>query len=108
MKSVCVTQLFAEIEQEVGRPICMLADLQGPKLRCGVFAGDSEILDVGANFRFDLDPAEGDSTRVRLPHKEIFAALEVGETLLVNDGKIRLEVVKCGADFADLYGDRWR
>ncbi len=56
---------------------------------------------VGAAFRLDLDPAEGDSSRVCLPHPEIFAALEEGASLLVNDGKIRLKVRACGPDFAD-------
>ncbi|WP_116132441.1 pyruvate kinase [Tropicimonas sp. IMCC34043] len=94
-------QIIRQIEQELGRPIAILADLQGPKLRVGVFAGDSEELVEGAAFRFDLDPTEGSSSRVCLPHKEIFTALEPGATLLVNDGKIRLKVEKCGEDFAD-------
>ena len=74
--------------------------MQGPKLRVGVFAKGSEELTEGALFRFDLDPDEGDATRVCLPHREIFAALEPGASLLVNDGKIRLKVETCGADFA--------
>ncbi len=94
-------QIIRQIEQELGRPIAILADLQGPKLRVGVFAGDSEELVDGAAFRMDLDPTEGDSSRVCLPHKEIFAALRPGASLLVNDGKIRLRVETCGDDFAD-------
>ena len=90
-----------KVEADLGRPICILADLQGPKLRCGVFASGSEELVQGAPFRFDLDPAEGDAARVTLPHVEIFAALVPGASLLVNDGKIRLRVDACGADFAD-------
>lgn len=90
-----------DIERDVGRPICILADLQGPKLRCGVFANDEAEIAVGAPFRFDLDETPGDSTRVQLPHKEIFAALQPGGHLLVNDGKLRLKVEKCGPDFAD-------
>ncbi len=93
--------IIRKIEEDVGRPIAILADLQGPKLRCGVFADDSEELVEGHPFRFDLDPAEGDVKRVCLPHKEIFAALTPGSSLLVNDGKIRLKVENCGADFAD-------
>ncbi|MEQ3625102.1 MAG: pyruvate kinase [Celeribacter sp.] len=89
------------IEEETGRPICILADLQGPKLRCGVFSGDSEELVEGAKFRFDLDTTEGDANRVCLPHPEIFAALEPGSTLLVNDGKIRLKVIDCSPEHAD-------
>ncbi|MFQ5438959.1 MAG: pyruvate kinase [Paracoccaceae bacterium] len=90
-----------EIEDETGRPIAILADLQGPKLRCGVFARGSELLTAGQAFRLDLDSAEGDGTRVNLPHPEIFAAIGPGGTLLVNDGKIRLKVETCGAKFAN-------
>ncbi|MEZ5778762.1 MAG: pyruvate kinase [Paracoccaceae bacterium] len=93
--------IIRRIEKEAGRPIAILADLQGPKLRVGSFKNGSEELEEGAPFRFDLDPAEGDVTRVCLPHKEIFAALKPGASLLVNDGKIRLKVVDCGKDFAD-------
>jgi len=81
------------VEEEIGRPIGILVDLQGPKLRCGVFADGSVMLEEGARFRFDLDEAPGDVHRVCLPHPEIFAALTNGATLLVNDGKIRLQVV---------------
>ena len=89
------------VEEELGRPIAILADLQGPKLRVGVFANGAEELEVGAPFRLDLGEAEGDGTRVNLPHPEIFAALKPGASLLVNDGKIRLKVTDCGPDFAD-------
>ncbi|MGR3758204.1 MAG: pyruvate kinase [Tranquillimonas sp.] len=94
-------KLIRQIEADTGRPIAILADLQGPKLRVGVFADGSEELEEGQEFRLDLDEAEGDATRVRLPHPEIFAALEPGSTLLVNDGKIRLKVKSCGKDFAE-------
>jgi pyruvate kinase len=89
-----------EVEAKVGRPICILADLQGPKLRCGVFAEGSAQLDVGANFRLDLDETPGDATRVGMPHPEIFAALRPGATLLFNDGKIRLRVSDCSKSHA--------
>ena len=94
-------RIIRQIEADLESPIGILADLQGPKLRVGVFAGDSEELVQGAKFRMDLDPADGSSRRVNLPHPEIFAALEPGATLLVNDGKIRLKVDACGPDFAD-------
>ena len=93
--------IIRQIEADTGRPIAILADLQGPKLRCGVFAGGAQILQDGQAFRLDLDETPGDSSRVCLPHKEIFDALEPGATLLVNDGKIRLKVGDCGADFAN-------
>ncbi|MEM6618917.1 MAG: pyruvate kinase [Pseudomonadota bacterium] len=94
-------QTIRDIERDIGRPIGILADLQGPKLRCGVFVSEDGVdLDEGAPFRFDLDETPGDSTRVCLPHPEIFQALEPGATLLVNDGKIRLRVTDCGEDNA--------
>ncbi|MCL4145315.1 UNVERIFIED_CONTAM: hypothetical protein GTU68_036445 [Idotea baltica] len=93
--------MIRAVEEEMGSTIGILADLQGPKLRVGVFANGSEDLVEGAMFRLDLDQAEGDVNRVCLPHPEIFAALEEGASLLVNDGKIRLRVKACGKDFAD-------
>ncbi|KCV81168.1 pyruvate kinase [Actibacterium atlanticum] len=93
--------IIRQIEADTERPIAILADLQGPKLRCGVFAGDSEELLEGQKFRFDLDETPGDASRVCLPHQEIFQALKPGSTLLVNDGKIRVSVDACGEDFAD-------
>jgi len=93
--------IIRQIEEDTGRPIAILADLQGPKLRVGTFANGEEELEQGAKFRLDLDPEDGDATRACLPHPEIFAALEKGASLLVNDGKIRLKVDKCGKDFAD-------
>ena len=94
-------QIIRQIEADLGSPIGILADLQGPKLRVGVFANGSEELIPGAAFRLDLSDAPGDATRVQLPHKEIFDALEPGASLLVNDGKIRLKVIDCGRDFAN-------
>ncbi|NDI13770.1 MAG: pyruvate kinase, partial [Rhodobacteraceae bacterium] len=94
-------RLIRQIEAELSSPIAILADLQGPKLRVGSFANGEEELENGASFRMDLDSIEGDSTRVCLPHPEIFAALHPDATLLVNDGKIRLRVKSCGADFAE-------
>ncbi|WP_306752609.1 pyruvate kinase [Paracoccus actinidiae] len=89
------------VEAETGRPIAILADLQGPKLRVGQFTAGAHDLEEGDRFRFDLNAALGDSQRVQLPHPEIFAALTPGSGLLVNDGKIRLRVEDCGPDFAD-------
>lgn len=94
--------IIRQVESDTGRPIAILADLQGPKLRVGTFANpDGEELVDGASFRMDLDKAPGDINRVNLPHPEIFAALEPGAALLVNDGKIRLQVDSCGPDFAN-------
>ena len=90
-----------EIERETGRPIGVLADMQGPKLRVGTFASGPVMLKEGASFRLDLVDKPGDATRTYLPHREIFAALKPGANLLLDDGKLRLQVVRCGADFAE-------
>lgn len=95
-------EIIRQIEKDLNTPVAILADLQGPKLRVGVFANDDgEELIPGAAFRLDLDDAPGDVNRVQLPHKEIFDALEPGAHLLVNDGKIKLRVKDCGATFAN-------
>jgi pyruvate kinase len=78
------------VESEHGRPIGILVDLQGPKLRVGTFAGGFTQLDTGATFTFDTDTAPGDATRAHLPHPEIFAGIQPGHTLLLDDGRIRL------------------
>ncbi len=94
-------KVIRDVENDVGRPIGILADLQGPKLRVGPFANGSEELEEGQPFRLDLEDKPGDAKRVQLPHREIFEALEVGATLLVNDGKIRLRVEEHGPEFAN-------
>ena len=94
------SSIIREIESERGRAICVLADLQGPKLRVGSFANGSEMLVPGERFTLDQDPAPGDATRAPLLHPEIFAALTVGAQLLINDGKIRLKVVEFDAERA--------
>ncbi|MDX2027492.1 MAG: pyruvate kinase [Alphaproteobacteria bacterium] len=93
--------LIREVEQAIGRPIGVLADLQGPKLRIGTFGKGPITLEAGQDFRIDLDPAPGDAKRVSLPHPEIFAALEKDTEILLDDGKVRLRVKKRGKDFAD-------
>jgi len=87
-------------EHRIGRPLGVLVDLQGPKLRVGSFEKGRVGLTRGERFRLDLDPATGDQQRVHLPHPEIFEALQPGAELLLDDGKIRLEVEDCGPDFA--------
>ena len=94
--------LIRAIEVDIGRPIGVLLDLQGPKLRVGTFANGPVKLVEGAPFRLDLDRDQpGDATRAPLPHPEIFAALKPGAELLLDDGRLRLKVEKAGEDFAD-------
>ncbi|MDX6806738.1 pyruvate kinase [Terrihabitans rhizophilus] len=88
------------MEKETGRPIGILLDLQGPKLRVGTFAEGPVTLVNGETFRFDLDNRPGDKTRAYLPHPEIFAAARPGVQLLLDDGKIRMEVEEHGEDYA--------
>src|SRR5487761_192877 len=88
------------LEKTTGRPIGIMADLQGPKLRVGTFAGGRVRLADGAAFRLDLDKAPGDAQRASLPHPEVFAALTPETDLLLDDGNIRLRVEKCDKDFA--------
>jgi len=90
------------LEVDSGRPIGILTDLQGPKLRVGEMANGGAVeLVPGARLRLDLDRAPGDARRVPLPHPEVFAALHPGTDVLINDGKLRLRVLAAGKDFAD-------
>ncbi len=93
-------QAIRAVEREVGRPIGVLVDLQGPKLRIGKMA-DGVVLEAGKPYRLGLEDIEGDTNRASLPHKEIFAALEPGMALLLDDGKIQLDVTGVTADGAD-------
>ena len=81
-----------KLEKEFNRPIALLADLQGPKLRIGNFKNDSIELTEGQSFRFDLNEALGDETRVQLPHVEVIEAMEIGSEILLDDGKVRVEI----------------
>src|SRR4051812_28798696 len=82
------------VEKSYNRPIGILCDLQGPKLRVGTFEGGSVMLDKGGTFTFDHDPAPGNAMRVYLPHPEIFQGMEAGHTLLLDDGKIRMVAIE--------------
>ncbi|MDJ0979407.1 MAG: pyruvate kinase [Erythrobacter sp.] len=101
------------LEREFGRPIAILADLQGPKLRVGEFVGGKAVIRHGGHFNFDRDPSPGDDSRVCLPHPELFGLLERGQRLVLNDGKIRLVVreadenrIRCSAEVGGVITDR--
>lgn len=94
-------QAVREAEAALGRPIAVLADLQGPKLRLGRFADGVARLKVGQDFRLDMSSAPGDAARIGAPHPEVFAALRTGAAVLLDDGKVRLRVVRHGPDFAE-------
>src|SRR5215207_7272529 len=86
------------VEFEYGRPIRILVDLQGPKLRVGKFAEGPAMLTKGETFTLDSDTAPGDVTRVNLPHPEIIAAAKPGDSLLLDDGKVRLTATEVDPD----------
>tara|TARA_R100000005_G_scaffold95369_1_gene76603 strand:+ start:2137 stop:3558 length:1422 start_codon:yes stop_codon:yes gene_type:complete len=94
-------QIIRELEEKSRRPIAILADLQGPKIRIGSFAEGPVMLENGAAFRLDLDKTPGDATRVSLPHPAVLESLEDGSLLLLDDGKLRLVVTRTGKDFVD-------
>jgi pyruvate kinase len=84
--------MIRSVEAKFGRPIAILADLQGPKLRVGAFEGDGAMLVPGQSFTLDADVTPGTIDRVHLPHPEILSSLEPGHTILIDDGKLRLRV----------------
>jgi pyruvate kinase len=90
--------MIRELEDKFERPIGILADVQGPKLRVGTFSGGRVFLQTGQPFRLDLNPTPGDAGRVNLPHPEIIEAAAIGSTLLLDDGKLRMRVVRKRAD----------
>jgi pyruvate kinase len=87
-------EMIRGVEKKFGRPIGILADVQGPKLRVGQFQSGRVQLQAGQNFVLDMNPAPGDTRRVCLPHPEIISAAEIGATLLLDDGKLRLRVIR--------------
>jgi len=90
-----------ELERTTGRPIGVLMDLQGPKLRIGQFEHDRITLEPGDLFRLDLSAEPGTKRRVPLPHPEVFESLSPGTSVLLDDGRVRLRVRKCGKNFAE-------
>lgn len=94
-------RMIRKVETESGRPIGIIADLQGPKLRVGKFKDGSITLTPGMVLRLDLDKTEGDGKRVNLPHPEIIATLDPGAFILCDDGKVRMKIVKKGKDFLE-------
>jgi pyruvate kinase len=89
-------------ETEIDRPIGVLADLQGPKFRIGVFKDGPIEIKPGDRIRLDLDETPGDKTRVCMPHPELFGAMQPGSLLLLDDGKVRLKVTLAAADHAEV------
>ncbi|MFL6732429.1 MAG: pyruvate kinase [Sphingomicrobium sp.] len=91
-----LVEAIRSLEKEFGRPTTILFDLQGPKLRVGQFEGGRTVLEKGKQFIFDRDETAGDSSRVHLPHAELFQSVRRGTNILIDDGKIRLNVLEAG------------
>jgi pyruvate kinase len=90
-----------KLEQDVNRPIGILMDLQGPKIRVGTLRGGKIAVEAGETIRFVLSGSEGDQTSIPLPHREIFAAVAPDHDLLIDDGRVRVRVAGLGNDFID-------
>ncbi len=102
-----------EAEKEFGRPISILCDLQGPKLRVGTFKDGRAVIRHSGHFTLDRNPEPGDENRVCLPHPELFGILKKGQRLLIDDGKLKLRVIRadeneilCSADVGGVISDR--
>ncbi|WP_273759233.1 pyruvate kinase [Bartonella sp. ML70XJBT.G] len=96
-----LVQRIREVEKIVRRPIGILVDLQGPKLRVGSFAKGQEELHVGQSFTLDSHDELGDGERVYFPHKDVLAAVKLGDRLLIDDGKLELRAQLCGGHFVE-------
>lgn len=89
------------LEEKVGRPIGILQDLQGPKIRVGTIKDGKIAVAAGESVRFVIAGSDGDATSIPLPHPEIFEAVAPGDDLLIDDGRVRVRVTGLGADFID-------
>ncbi len=101
------------LERKAGRPITVLCDLQGPKLRVGTFKEGRAVIRHSGHFTLDRNPEPGDENRVQLPHPELFGILRPGQRLLIDDGKLRLRVIRaddseilCSAEVGGVISDR--
>ncbi len=86
------------LEKKYNHATCILADLQGPKLRVGEFKNNEETLKKGQKFILDINSELGDNKRVNFPHSEIYQHLNPNSILLINDGRIRLQVIEQNKD----------
>ncbi len=89
------------LEQEAGRPIGILMDLQGPKIRVGTLRDGKITVKSGESIRFVKSGADGDRSAIPLPHPEIFAAIAPDHDLLIDDGRVRVRVTGIGDDTID-------
>jgi pyruvate kinase len=97
-----MVRIIRKLEKSFNRPIGIIADLQGPKLRIGKFAKGKIALKAGQSFRFDMSSALGDEKRVNLPHPEVLKVLKKDSLIFLDDGKVRARVIKKGKDFVEV------
>lgn len=96
-----VLETIRKLEKDLNRMACVIADLQGPKLRIGNFQSGGITLTKGQTIRFDSDESLGDETRVHLPHPEVMEALDKGTEILLDDGKVRIVITKKEKNFLE-------
>ena len=91
--------MIRKISDELHTPVAIMIDLQGPKHRIGNFETEDKYpLKIGQKFTFDSDSTPGDSTRVQLPDADVMKSLNVGDRILLNDGKIEMTVDSTSPD----------
>src|SRR6266481_2926347 len=96
-----VHDAIRELELKVARPIGILQDLQGPKIRVGTIKDGKIAVVAGEQVRFVLSGSDGDKMSIPLPHSEIFDTVAPGDDLLIDDGRVRVRVTGLGADLID-------
>mgnify|MGYP001407880703 CR=1 FL=1 len=92
-------EIIRNLEKKYDYSTCVIADLQGPKLRIGAFKNKKEVLKRGQKFILDLSNELGDANRVNFPHKEIYEILTPNLIILIDDGKIKLQIVEQHKDY---------
>jgi pyruvate kinase len=100
MLKAMVTDLRA-LSEEVGRPIGILCDLQGPKIRLGKLTGGPRMLVEGERIKLVLGETSSSPEEVPIPHPEIFQAIKQKHALLIDDGKVRLRLLRKADTFAE-------
>jgi pyruvate kinase len=90
-----------KLSEDVGRPIGILCDLQGPKIRLGKLAGGPRMLVEGERIKLVLGETSDKPEEVPIPHPEIFQAIKQKHALLIDDGKVRLRLLRKADTFAE-------
>jgi pyruvate kinase len=86
-------QLVRSVAAELGRPVAILQDIQGPKLRVGRFKKGSIELKDGAQVTLVARDVLGGGSTIPTPNRWLPKAVKVGDPILLDDGKLRLLVL---------------